>query len=127
MTDRRRVLDVEALPTHAFGHRDPLWWAVILLVCIEGTMLVLHLQMIDGGRSAVDAYHAMPGMEHDSSVTALMGLGTALIASQLHFATAAIVGGSHPRFRRHGSLGSTTGCRPAFPAQTEHTVRGRSA
>jgi cytochrome c oxidase subunit 3 len=38
---RRRVLDVAALPTHAFGHRDPLWWAVILLVCIEGTMLVL--------------------------------------------------------------------------------------
>jgi cytochrome c oxidase subunit 3 len=38
---RRRVLDVGALPAHAFGHRDPLWWAVILLVCIEGTMLVL--------------------------------------------------------------------------------------
>jgi cytochrome c oxidase subunit 3 len=38
---RRRVLDVAALPAHAFGHRDPLWWAVILLVCIEGTMLVL--------------------------------------------------------------------------------------
>lgn len=41
MTARRRVLDVRALPTNAFGHRDPLWWAVILLVCIEGTMLVL--------------------------------------------------------------------------------------
>jgi cytochrome c oxidase subunit 3 len=38
---RRRVLDVNALPAHAFGARDPLWWAVILLVCIEGTMLVL--------------------------------------------------------------------------------------
>ncbi|HET9627267.1 MAG TPA: hypothetical protein VFP84_38165 [Kofleriaceae bacterium] len=38
---RRRVLEVGGLPTHAFGHRDPLWWAVILLVCIEGTMLVL--------------------------------------------------------------------------------------
>src|SRR5689334_9388540 len=44
------------------------------VAAMEGTMLVLHLQMIDGGRSAVDAYHAMPGMEHDSSVTALMGL-----------------------------------------------------
>ena len=38
---KRRVIDVAALPTHAFGHRDPLWWAVILLVGIEGTMLVL--------------------------------------------------------------------------------------
>jgi cytochrome c oxidase subunit III len=38
---KRRVIDVAALPAHAFGHRDPLWWAVILLVAIEGTMLVL--------------------------------------------------------------------------------------
>jgi cytochrome c oxidase subunit 3 len=41
MTTRRRVLEVGGLPAHAFGHRDPLWWAVILLICIEGTMLVL--------------------------------------------------------------------------------------
>jgi cytochrome c oxidase subunit 3 len=38
---KRRVIDVGALPAHAFGHRDPLWWAVMLLVAIEGTMLVL--------------------------------------------------------------------------------------
>jgi heme/copper-type cytochrome/quinol oxidase subunit 3 len=38
---KRRVLDVGELPSHAFGHRDPLWWAVILLVAIESTMLVL--------------------------------------------------------------------------------------
>jgi heme/copper-type cytochrome/quinol oxidase subunit 3 len=38
---KRRVLDVAELPAHAFGHRDPLWWAVVLLVAIEGTMLVL--------------------------------------------------------------------------------------
>jgi cytochrome c oxidase subunit III len=37
----RRVIDVADLPAHAFGHRDPLWWAVMLLVAIEGTMLVL--------------------------------------------------------------------------------------
>jgi cytochrome c oxidase subunit III len=37
----RRVLDVGGLPVCAFGHRDPLWWAVILLVAIEGTMLAL--------------------------------------------------------------------------------------
>jgi cytochrome c oxidase subunit I+III len=38
---KRRVIDVGDLPAHAFGHRDPLWWAVVLLVAIEGTMLVL--------------------------------------------------------------------------------------
>jgi cytochrome c oxidase subunit 3 len=38
---RRRLLDVSKLPPHAFGHRDPLWWAVMLLVAIESTMLVL--------------------------------------------------------------------------------------
>jgi cytochrome c oxidase subunit 3 len=37
----RRVIDVSRLPAHAFGPRDPLWWAVGLLVAIEGTMLVL--------------------------------------------------------------------------------------
>jgi cytochrome c oxidase subunit 3 len=37
----RRAIDVSKLPTHAFGTRDPLWWAVTLLVAIEGSMLVL--------------------------------------------------------------------------------------
>lgn len=38
---RRRALDVSALPTVAFGPRDPLWWSVALLIAIEGTMLAL--------------------------------------------------------------------------------------
>jgi heme/copper-type cytochrome/quinol oxidase subunit 3 len=38
---KRRAIDVADLPAQAFGHRDPLWWAVMLLVAIEGTMLVL--------------------------------------------------------------------------------------
>jgi cytochrome c oxidase subunit 3 len=38
---KRRVLDVGELPSHAFGPRDPLWWALALLIAIEGTMLVL--------------------------------------------------------------------------------------
>lgn len=45
MTDRRTVqaaaLDVSDLPTAAFGSRDPLWWGVILLMAIEGTMFLL--------------------------------------------------------------------------------------
>jgi cytochrome c oxidase subunit 3 len=38
---KRRELDVHALPDLAFGHRSPLWWSLILLCAIEGTMLVL--------------------------------------------------------------------------------------
>lgn len=38
---KRRVLDVTALPNLAFGSRDPLWWAVMLAIAIEATMLVL--------------------------------------------------------------------------------------
>lgn len=37
----RRVLDVEKMPTHAFGPRAPMWWALVCLMAIEGTMLVL--------------------------------------------------------------------------------------
>ena len=38
---RRRIIDVGALPTFAFGPRDPMWWAVVLVTAIEGTMLLL--------------------------------------------------------------------------------------
>ena len=37
----RRFLDVGHLPTFAFGHRDPMWWAVWMLIAIEGTMFAL--------------------------------------------------------------------------------------
>lgn len=38
---KRRVLDVSGLPHIGFGPRDPLWWSIMLLIAIEGTMLVL--------------------------------------------------------------------------------------
>jgi heme/copper-type cytochrome/quinol oxidase subunit 3 len=38
---KRRVIDVSRLPTMAFGAKDPLWWSVMCLIAIEGTMLVL--------------------------------------------------------------------------------------
>jgi heme/copper-type cytochrome/quinol oxidase subunit 3 len=38
---KRRVIDVSRLPTMAFGAKDPLWWSVLCLIAIEGTMLVL--------------------------------------------------------------------------------------
>lgn len=40
---KRRVLDVSRLPPIAFGHRDPMWWAVMMLVAIEATMIALLL------------------------------------------------------------------------------------
>jgi heme/copper-type cytochrome/quinol oxidase subunit 3 len=37
----RRFLDVSHLGTVVHGHRDPLWWGVMLLMAIEGTMFAL--------------------------------------------------------------------------------------
>ena len=38
---QRPVLDVSALPTTAFGQRDPLFWGVLSIMSIEGTMFAL--------------------------------------------------------------------------------------
>jgi cytochrome c oxidase subunit 3 len=43
MSDERPTLDVSSLPTHAFGARDPIWWAIAMVVAIEGTMFALLL------------------------------------------------------------------------------------
>ena len=37
----RKLLDVSTLPTFAFGHRDPLWWGVWMLIAIEAMMFAL--------------------------------------------------------------------------------------
>jgi cytochrome c oxidase subunit I+III len=37
----RPALDVSALPTTAFGQRDPLFWGVLGIMSIEGTMFAL--------------------------------------------------------------------------------------
>src|SRR5205809_139495 len=31
------ILDLSHLPRNAFGHRTPIWWGNVLLVCIELT------------------------------------------------------------------------------------------
>jgi len=38
---QRPALDVSDLPTTAFGTRDPLWWGVVGIMCIEGTMFAI--------------------------------------------------------------------------------------
>ena len=40
---RAQALDVSALPSHAFGIRNPIWWGLLLLVAIEGTAMGLLL------------------------------------------------------------------------------------
>jgi cytochrome c oxidase subunit III len=37
----RRFLDVSGLPTFAFGHRDPTFWGVCMLIAIETMMFAL--------------------------------------------------------------------------------------
>lgn len=43
------VLDVSALPTHAAGSREPVWWGVLFMVAIESTamgiLLVSHFYL----------------------------------------------------------------------------------
>jgi cytochrome c oxidase subunit III len=38
---RRPGIEVGHLPVTAFGSRDPLWWGVVLLICIESTVFAL--------------------------------------------------------------------------------------
>ena len=38
-----RSIDVSGLPSHAFGHRAPLWWGLLLMVAIEATTMALLL------------------------------------------------------------------------------------
>jgi cytochrome c oxidase subunit III len=37
----KKAVDVSRLAMIQFGHHDPLWWAVMLVIAIEGTMLAL--------------------------------------------------------------------------------------
>ena len=35
------AIDVSHLPTSAFGHKEPLWWGVMLAIAIESTAFAL--------------------------------------------------------------------------------------
>src|SRR3954463_7224040 len=37
------VVDVSALPSHAFGHRGLMWWGTVGVAVIEGTVFALTL------------------------------------------------------------------------------------
>jgi cytochrome c oxidase subunit 3 len=54
------VLDVSALPSYAFGFRNPVWWGVLLLVAIEGTAMGLLLVSSFYLRGNLDAWRPAP-------------------------------------------------------------------
>ena len=41
MRPHRRVIDVAALPDHAFGHQGLIWWGTVGFMVIEGSMFVM--------------------------------------------------------------------------------------
>lgn len=40
---QRQVVDVSALPDHAFGSRSIMWWSTMLIIAIEGTVFALAI------------------------------------------------------------------------------------
>jgi len=53
-------IDVSGLPDHAFGHRDPAWWGVVLLILIEATTMVLMVTSYFYLRGNFDAWPPAP-------------------------------------------------------------------
>jgi cytochrome c oxidase subunit 3 len=38
-----QIVDASALPSHAFGHRSMMWWGVMGMIAIEGTVFALAI------------------------------------------------------------------------------------
>jgi heme/copper-type cytochrome/quinol oxidase subunit 3 len=70
---QRRVIDVSGLPTFALDHRDPLWWGLWSLICIEGTMFAL----------LVASYFYLRGNESEWPPTGVVQPALALTATTL--------------------------------------------
>jgi heme/copper-type cytochrome/quinol oxidase subunit 3 len=78
VNERGRVT-VRELPSYAFGPRDPMWWGVALLICIEGTTVALLLLAYFYTRQRVDVWPTTaPGRE---SLCAGAATTLALLAS----------------------------------------------
>jgi cytochrome c oxidase subunit III len=56
MTERRRVLDVAALPEYAFGNQGLIWWGTAGYMVIEGAMLLMVLVVYYYLRLRVDQW-----------------------------------------------------------------------
>ena len=42
-SDATQIVDASALPSHAFGHRSMMWWGVMGMIAIEGTVFALAI------------------------------------------------------------------------------------
>ncbi|HEV8239843.1 MAG TPA: cytochrome c oxidase subunit 3 [Thermoanaerobaculia bacterium] len=65
MEPRRTFLDVAALPKHAFGSRDLLWWGNAGFMAIEGTMFAMLLATLFYLRSVGGEWPPSPWMPPD--------------------------------------------------------------
>jgi heme/copper-type cytochrome/quinol oxidase subunit 3 len=73
--DRRRVLDVAALPDHAFGHHGLIWWGTLGFMVIEGAMLLMVLIAYYYLRLRVDQWPPgvpLPGLQYGTMNLLLM-------------------------------------------------------
>ena len=72
----RPALDVSALPTHAFGHRTPLWWGVVVMLTIETAALAMTAVAVVYLRQNVPAWPPagtpLPGLIAATTNTALL-------------------------------------------------------
>ena len=97
----RRVLDVTTLERHAFTSRDPLWWSMMLMIAIEGTMLALFLVSYGYVASRVNPFPPEP-IHRDTAwiATAEVVLWLVSCVAQRRTSVAAVAG-DLPRMRRN--------------------------
>lgn len=106
---KRRVIDVSGLPTHAFGSRDPLWWAVALLVAIEGTMLALLAVSYFYIRSRTTPFPPV-AIPRTIAWLSTIELGVWLVSALPTYAAGrAAIAGDLPRMRRQLILATVLG------------------
>jgi cytochrome c oxidase subunit 3 len=96
----KKAVDVSRLPMIQFGHHDPLWWGVMLLIGIEGTMLALlavaHIYV-------ADRTHPFPPthMGRDVAMVATLELVLWLVSMwPMRRASHAAIAGGIPEIRR---------------------------
>ncbi len=95
-----RTVDVSALPSHAFGHRSTIWWGVVGVQAIEGTMLALLLASWFYVRGNFDVW---PPEAVGRRVEVLAALEVLVLAASVvptHLANLAALAGDLGRLRR---------------------------
>jgi cytochrome c oxidase subunit I+III len=104
-----RHLDVAHLPSEAFGHRAPLWWGVVGMIAIEGTVFALLFVSYFYLRDRALGWPPMPlPLQH----TQLAGAATLLLAASaipLRMSAVAARQGALKRMRVTLMLGTLLG------------------